>query len=123
MNLWDVRAREKAEEKELLDRIDQSQRAINLGRRALALKSATGYSDFLKALRDAKLHAERAFLACHDSNDTLRYRQGRVQGITDVLILLDQSENAVEQLAAQIERDQTELTELRKHRPSKEVRA
>ncbi len=119
---WNVKEREAAEEQQLRDRLDAAQRAIALGKRALALKSAAGYQDFFKAIEDMRSHSMRMMV--HEPSDTeLRRLQGRVQAFTDILGVLDRSENAVEQLAAQVESIQTELAAARKRRPNKEVRA
>ncbi len=116
---WDVREQERQEEAALRNHIDQLERSINLGKRALAIKNAPGYQDFLQAIQDVRqghLNA-LASTSSQKTNEELRELRGRCHAIADILAILAKTEMAVEQLAAMASARQNELEEHRRRRP------
>lgn len=116
-NLWNVKAQEEAEERQLTDQIDSIQRAINLGRRSSALKNAAGFQDFVKAVTDLHTHAVRKLVVSSFDDSALREQRGKVQALRDVLAVLERADAAVEQLAAQEAELQNQLKAVRHARP------
>lgn len=108
-SFWDVRAQERDEEDALKRKLGDVQRVMALGRRALALKGAAGFQDFLKAVGDLHAHGLMRLARAPLDNDTLREQRGRVSALRDVLQLLEKSEESVERLAVAESDLQTQL--------------
>jgi hypothetical protein len=117
--LWDIRAQEKAHEEALRRQIDQLERAVALGKRALAIRNAPGYQDFVKAIHGIRegLVAQLASTNAVMGDSELRELRGRCHALADVLAILGKSDMAVEELAARAAKKQNDLEMALKRRP------
>lgn len=114
---WDVREHEAAEERELEKQIDSLSSAIELGRRAMQIRNAPGFQDFLKAVHDLRDVAIRKLARDGKLTDIgMREQRGRVQAIEDVISLL-KSDHMLEQLEVQRVARKNTLTGARQRRP------
>ena len=114
---WDIRKHEKDEEQQLREQIERTDRELSLAKRALNLRGAAGFDDFLKNIAALRASVARDMVGCVGSDSWLRVLQGKAQALGDVLGLLGQSETAVERLAAQRSRLQDQLNEVLRRRP------
>lgn len=118
-DLWNVKAREEAEEAHLRSVITGLKGGIELVKASIAMRTSSGYADFLKActsLRDIS----RSTLV-HDNALTdagLRESRGRVRALNEVLGLLS-SDTAAAELEGRLEVAQNELDAALQRRPGK----
>lgn len=99
---WDIRGQERAEEQALRQRGEALERAINLGKRAQALRHQPGYEDFLKAIQGCLEGVTRQMLNQDLSDSGLRFQQGRAQALRDVLTLLAKADQNIQVLERQL---------------------
>ncbi len=116
-SLWDVRSREQAEDHQYREKIRQYDEALDVIRKATALRTSPGYDDFVKAVENLRDGAQRRHFADDSYTDPgLRESRGRVRAISDVLGLL-LGTNAAELLAERRKALQNEFDDVQKRRP------
>jgi len=83
--------------------IDRLERVINLGKRILVLRNASGFQQFESSVQDLRTHAQNEMVGCTAGNEQLRILQGRCQGLGSILALMRNTEQNLESLAQQLE--------------------
>jgi hypothetical protein len=114
---WSVKEREKEEELRLQAEIDGLKARIDMARRVASLQQATGFSDFVKAvrsLRDQELAGLVNDKALTDAG--MREQRGRVKALDQVLSILTRDAVNVT-LAEQLVERQNLMDEALKRRP------
>jgi len=114
---WDIREQEALQERILRDKIDTVQRKLNLCRRSLALRGAAGFKDYLEATRELHQKALAKLVGGHLDDGALREQRGRVMALRDVLVGLEKSDVAAQQLAEEESKLQNQLKAVLHARP------
>ncbi|MDL1985729.1 MAG: hypothetical protein LWX54_16370, partial [Deltaproteobacteria bacterium] len=91
-DFWNVGKQEHMKLRELKTRVEANDRAIQMGKRALALQGTPGFNDFVEAVEGARKFVADQLLTSTNSNDYLRVLQGKAQALNDVMALLRQTE-------------------------------
>lgn len=116
-DIWDIRSREKAEEKQFTDKLRQYDEALEVIKRSSALRSAAGFTDFVKSIENLRDSAQRRLVSEDGYTDAgLREARGRVRALNDILSLLVGT-NAGDLLAARRQALQNDFDDVLKRRP------
>lgn len=115
--LYDVKAQERAEDETLKQRRDQIERSMAVSRRALALRSAPGYEDFVKEVENCHRAVARDLLVAKIDNNDLRETRGRARGLQDILTLLTKADLSMTALEQQLKDLQDEEQAMMRRRP------
>lgn len=105
---WDVKERERQEEASLRKALEILEASILLSKRAVAIRTAPGFSALVDQLR--KLHGAAMSKLATDmtlTNDAIREQRGRVGALADLISLLtnEQSTDLLEARMAQVQND------------------
>lgn len=116
-SFWDVRQHEEREERLFRQAIDEHQRRLAIVKRAEALRSATGFDDFVKAVESLRDQARVVMDTDEKLTDAgLREQRGKVRALTAILGLL-KGQDMAQHLAREIKGLQNRLDEALKRRP------
>lgn len=114
---WDVLFRERAEEETLQRQCLVLQAQIDVRRRVEAIRHATGFQEFLQAVKSLHALAREALVGDDRLTDAgLRETRGKVRGLESVLALLT-SPQIDETLARQLQERKNLLAEALRRRP------
>lgn len=118
-SIWDVKGREKQEDDQIAQRRSQIEGAISLAKRAAALQNHPDHKAFLTALKGVRA-AEISELINEGtlSDSQLHTRRGRIQGMNDILYLLESTSNNSLLLEAELADLKQKQEDLAKRRPN-----
>jgi len=115
--LWNVKAREQAEEARIRAVIKGLEGGIAVVKASVAMRTSSGYKAFLDAVTSLRDISRSALVQDNALTDAgLRESRGRVRALNEVLGLLE-SDRAASELEGRLEVAQNELAELLKRRP------
>ena len=118
-DLWDVKAREKEEEDRLRTEIKGIEGGLALIKASAAMRTATGYRDFVSAITSMRDIARSLLVSSDRLTDAgLRESRGRVRALNEVLGLLE-SDRAPQVLEDRLKAVQNELEAAMVRRPIK----
>lgn len=116
-DFWNIRAHEAEEERKFRAAIKDCDEKIALLRRAEALRSATGFGDFLNSVEAMHRSARHSLETDPKLTDAgMREERGRARAFAEILSVL-RSSDAAEHLAAQRQELQNRLDEALERRP------
>lgn len=118
-DIWNVKAREKEEEDRLLTEIKGIEGGLALIKASVAMRTATGYRDFVSAITSMRDIARSLLVSSDRLTDAgLRESRGRVRALNEVLGLLE-SDRASQVLEDRLKAVQNELEAAMVRRPIK----
>lgn len=116
-DFWDVKERERREEQQFTDKLRQYDDALLVIEKTTALRTSSGYTDFVKAIENLRDGAQKRLVSDDSYTDAgLRESRGRVRALNDILSLLVGT-NAGDLLAERRASLQNELDDVLKRRP------
>lgn len=116
-SFWDVKAHEDEEDRRFRQAISDVENQLALVRRTEALRSATGFSDFVAAverLRDASRRTLEADSRL--TNEGMREERGRIRAFMEILGLLN-GQDVGDRLAAKLADLQNRHSDVLQRRP------
>lgn len=115
---WDIRAHDREEEAGLRSQIQRIDQQLDLKRRASALRSATGFEEFLGSIKTLAAGVERDLVTTVSADSYMRVLQGKAQALRDIQTLLASPEAITTQLAEERAALQNQLDLTLKRRPA-----
>lgn len=84
----------------LREKLATRQSEIELTRKVLAIRSAPGFTDYVKAIKEVQTRVHRSWIGQFGSDSDLRRLQGKAQALQDILSMLERTENTLQSLVA-----------------------
>lgn len=119
--LPDIREQEQEALRALENRKALIAQQLDMGRRANALRMASGYTEFVKNVQDALSTTLSRMMTYQGDPHGLWELKGRAQAMNNVLALLTQTSSMTEALEKELQQVENDLAELRKRIPNQGV--